>query len=61
MDNFSTLFFLVNNNEGLVEDAGTTDQLVKAPERAVQNIIAFARSYKVLPSKSLEYIDLYEN
>lgn len=36
-------------------------QIERAPETAVRNILGFARSYKVLPSKSLEHIDLYEN
>jgi len=42
----------------LVERHGVIEP---APENAVRNILGFARSYKVLSSKSLEHIDLYEN
>jgi len=79
MMNISTLFFLVNSNEGsatdearsmmMMDDDGDMAEwlvnqqvsLTQAPEAAVSKVLGFAHSYSVMPSKSLEYIDLYEN
>ncbi|MCD6332082.1 MAG: hypothetical protein J7L89_02305 [Bacteroidales bacterium] len=65
MVNFTTLFFLVNQVEGPVEndeeDLKTDAWLIEAPEAAVRNVIGFARSYSLISSQTLEYIDLYEN
>ena len=35
--------------------------LLKAPERAVKNIIGFTHAHTVVHSKNLDYIDLYKN
>lgn len=72
MTNLSTLYLLVNNELGNLEDGNIvneiklmeeidSDLLVRAPEAAVRNILGFARSYTSMPSILLDEIEFYEN
>jgi len=72
MTNLSTLYFLVNNELGNLEEGKLvneinrmeeidSDLLVRAPEAAVRNILGFACSYTSLPSILLNEIDFYKN
>lgn len=72
MTNLSTLYLLVNNELGNLEDGNIvneinlmeeidSDLLVRAPEAAVRNILGFARSYTLMPSILLDEIEFYEN
>jgi len=72
MTNLSTLYFLINNELGNVENGNLVDEinlmeeidsdmLVRAPEAAVRNILGFARSYTSMPSILLDEIDVYKN
>ena len=70
MTNLSTLYLLVNNELGNLEDGNIvneinlmeeidSDLLVRAPEAAVSNILGFARSYTLMPSILLDEIEFY--
>ncbi|MFA5816839.1 MAG: hypothetical protein WC865_14595 [Bacteroidales bacterium] len=72
MTNLSTLYFLVNNELGNLEDGNIvneinlmeeidSDLLVCAPEAAVRNILGFASSYTSMPSILLDEIEFYKN
>jgi len=72
MTNLSTLYFLVNNEPGNLEDGNIvneinlmeeidSDMLVRAPEAAVRNILGFASSFTSMPSVLLDEIEFYEN
>lgn len=72
MTNLSTLYFLVNNELGNLEDGNIvneinlmeeidSDMLVRAPEAAVRNIMGFANSFTSMPSVLLDEIEFYEN
>lgn len=72
MTNLSTLYFLVNNELGNLEDGNIvneinlmeeidSDMLVRAPEAAVRNILGFASSFTSMPSVLLDEIEFYEN
>ena len=72
MTNLSTLYFLVNNELGNLEDGNIvneinlmeeidSDLLVCAPSAAVRNILGFASSYTSMPSILLDEIEIYKN
>jgi hypothetical protein len=72
MTNLSTLYFLVKNELGNVENSNSVNDinlmdeidsnlLVRAPEAAVRNILGFAHSYVSMPSVLLDEIEIYKN
>jgi len=67
MDQKSTLFFLVNKFEECFNELAEEERNMEMSESyspssgTVDKIIAFARSYDVISTNSMDVIDLYLN
>ena len=69
MRKFFTLQFNVNTyyplsqkeQNSLSEKFENNDELIKAPDNCVQNILNFARSYRVVGSKSAGKVEMILN